>query len=208
MSTKSLWGQVGKVHSFEWLPIFYLILALLRCSAEFVLSASDLGSSICTDADVPIEKKSMSLWGIQSFWSSLCASDKESFNFPACSLPCPLHSGSAVTQVYVVIQPSSRMERLLWAALRWLSLSLSLLWGRLTFNWHLCPSFSTLYVECRYSMAWLSVCRSTPGIQTCESWATKAELANLTTTPPGQPLSWLSFETPWESFLLLRRERF
>lgn len=54
--------------------------------------------SICTDADVPIEKRSISLWSIQSFCSRLRASGRESINFQACSLPCPPHSGSTVTQ--------------------------------------------------------------------------------------------------------------
>ena len=50
---------------------------------------------------------------------------------------------------------------------------------------NLCQSSSILYMGRCLSMAWWAVCRSTPGIQTCEPWAAKLEHENLTTTPPG-----------------------
>lgn len=65
-------------------------------------------------------KRDLSLQSIL-FWSSLCASDKEFISFPACSLSCPSHSDSAVTQACIEIQLSSRMQGLLWTMLRWLS---------------------------------------------------------------------------------------
>ena len=43
-----------------------------------------------------------------------------------------------------------------------------------------------LYVEHLHNMAWWMVCRSTPGIQTHEPPAAKAEQVNLTTTPLGR----------------------
>ena len=52
-----------------------------------------------------------------------------------------------------------------------------------------------LYFVCgnRHSMAWWRVCRSTLGIWTHRSQVTKAEHMNLTTTPPGRPLSIMSW---------------
>ena len=45
-------------------------------------------------------------------------------------------------------------------------------------------------------MTWWTVCRSVPRIQTCELQATKAERANLTTTPLGQPHNMI-FKVRW-----------
>ena len=50
---------------------------------------------------------------------------------------------------------------------------------------HICAHIPLLYIwDACHSMAWWVVCRSTPGIQTCEPQAAKAECANLTTTLP------------------------
>ena len=54
---------------------------------------------------------------------------------------------------------------------------------------HLCQSSSISHVGKCYSVAWWPVCKSTPGIWTCEPWATGAECMNLTTVPPGYPLN-------------------
>ena len=46
--------------------------------------------------------------------------------------------------------------------------------------WHAC-----------HSMAWWAVCRSAPGIWTCEPWAAKAQHGSLITMSPGQPLNYI-----------------
>ena len=48
--------------------------------------------------------------------------------------------------------------------------------------------FYFLYVGCHHNMAWWAVHRSVTGIWTSEPRAAKAELANLTITPTGEPL--------------------
>lgn len=45
----------------EWLPLFCLVLALLYSSAWCMWSDSYLGLSVCTDAEVLTEKRSISL---------------------------------------------------------------------------------------------------------------------------------------------------
>ena len=54
---------------------------------------------------------------------------------------------------------------------------------------NICPNLPPLFYEgCHHIMAWWAVGRSTPGIQTCEPWATEAEGANPTTMPWAGPL--------------------
>ena len=50
-----------------------------------------------------------------------------------------------------------------------------------------------LYFICAMlpSTAWWVLCRSAPGIRTCERWAAEAEHVDLTTTPPSRPLVFL-----------------
>ena len=50
--------------------------------------------------------------------------------------------------------------------------------------------------------------RSTPGMATCESWATEAELMNLTATPPGQLLSVHFYKLLHSQRLWVRHVRF
>ena len=86
--------------------------------------------------------------------------------------------------------------------MKWIKFFVCLLWwGRLTWA-NICanlplffgPELTSvptylyfLYVGCRHSMAWWTVCKSAPGIRTHEPRAVETKCANLTTVPPGRP---------------------
>lgn len=112
-------GKCSALSSYHDFASFWLY--CMYSSAWVIFPASPVGSSVGTDAAVPIEKRSISLWSIRSFWSRLRTLDKGSINFPACSLSRLPPRDSAVTQDCTVIPVSSGIQGLLGTTLRWLS---------------------------------------------------------------------------------------